>query len=83
MNKRPITVNETELNVEEYDPWPQSPQFNTVQVSGIPRDVELGYLQFYFKDTEKSGGDKSATVKYNDGDTVAYITFETEEGMLS
>ena len=81
LNKRPITIEDTELKVDEYEPFPQIPLLNTIRVTGLPPQVDLDFLQFYFKNTAKSGGDESANVSYNDGETFARVTFETEDGM--
>ena len=81
LNKRPITIGNTELKVDEYESFPQIPELNTIRVTGLPLQTDLDFLQYYFKTTAKSGGDESASVSYNDGETVARVTFETEDGM--
>ena len=81
LSKRPIKINGVTVEVEKYVAVPDEelPQC-TVRVSGLPKSCSHEFLQLYFESQKKSGGDTLTEIEYHEGDEVAYLTFETEEG---
>ena len=81
LSKRPITMAKVTLEVETYEaPSVVSPQC-VVQVSGIPKSVSRDFLELYFENNKKSGGDTLVDLKYDDEGGEAFLTYETDEGM--
>ena len=81
LSKRPIKIAKVTVEVEKYEPLPveELPQC-TVRVNGLPKSCSQEFLQLYFENYKKSGGDTLTEIEYNEGDEMAYLTFETEEG---
>ena len=68
------------LEVETYEaPSVVSPQ-RVVQVSGLPKSVSRDFLELYFENKKRSGGDTLVDLKYDDGEEEAFLTYETDEG---
>ena len=66
------------VDVEVYEPEPQC----TVIVSDLPEldHKEMELLEMYFENP-RSGGDTVTNIKLDEEERLAYVTFESEEGI--
>ena len=66
------------LGTEDHTEAPQC----TIQISCIPKSVSTEFLQIYFESAKRSGGGVVIDVEHSEGDEMAFLTYEKEEGIL-
>ena len=66
------------VNIKAYTPEPQC----TVRLSGLAESTTKDLLELYFENEQKSSGGDVKDIQLDEEESVAFVTFETEEGKL-
>ncbi|XP_053388844.1 interferon-induced very large GTPase 1-like [Mercenaria mercenaria] len=84
LQKRPIVIMGTEINVEVFDDkCPKTTQNTRIVVSGLPRDMSVEFLALFFENEKRFGGGPVKNVVIDEGTNSATVEFEEPKAVTN
>ena len=84
LSKCPLKMMGKEVEIAIYRP-PPPVLLTTVEVTGpcsVVHEDHFEMLEMYFENKKRSGGDDIESMKFDAGNNMVLITFESEEGRI-